>query len=587
MMCDRTDNPAETASKRTLEKVFTAIENKTSFRLEAGAGAGKTYSLIEALHYLISKSYSYFISNDMKIACITYTNVAKNEINERTDNSPIVLAETIHAFSWSLIKHFQKKMLLHMPDLTDKWKTRIEEFGGISNQKIDYDLGYPSITENIITLHHDDVIRLMTKLLGSQKFKDILRNKYPIIFIDEYQDTNIDLAEAIVANLIESDEKILIGLFGDHWQKIYGKAACGLIESPTGKLMEIGKEANFRSEKNIVKLLNRMRPELPQNEKNPDSEGIIKVFHSNSWQGERMQGAHWKGDLPTLDVNEYLEKVKAHLNDEGWYISSDNTKILMLTNNLIATQQGYRDLASCFRDNDDYLKLGDPYIKFFKEVLEPLNQAFVDEKYGDLFEIVGRGSFLFKKQDDKAKWNNDLKRVSQLRETGSIGEVIELLKETLKPRLSPKVEEYEELAINFDSFDDVKKDKYQERFNRINKLKAIPYKEVIDLSQYIDNQTPFSTNHGVKGAQFENVIMVCGRGWNQYNWNKMLEWFDGSYPAAKLDSFERNRNLFYVGCSRAKKRLAIIFTQELSNLAMAQLKRLFLAENIYPLSNLD
>ncbi|MBN2829423.1 MAG: ATP-dependent helicase [Candidatus Cloacimonetes bacterium] len=586
-MCDRTDNPAEAASKVTLEKVFTAIDDRTNFRLEAGAGAGKTYSLIEALKYLINKSYNDFISKDMKIACITYTNVAKNEINDRTDNNPIVLAETIHAFSWSLIKHFQKQMLLLIPELTEKWKTRIEEFGGISNQKVDYDLGYPAISETTITLHHDDVIRLMTKLLGYQKFKDILRNKYPVIFIDEYQDTNIDLAEAIVTNLIESDEHVLIGLFGDHWQKIYGNVACGLIKSPSGKLIEIGKEANFRSDKNIVQLLNRMRPELPQNEKDPDSEGIIIAFHSNSWQGERMQGSHWKGDLPSLVVNEYLEKVKAHLNDEGWDISSYNTKILMLTNNLIATQQGYKDLASCFRDNDDYLKLGDPYLKFFKEVLEPLNQAFIDEKYGDLFEIVGRGSFLFKKQGDKAQWNNDLKRVSQLRLTGTIGEIIRLLKETRKPRLSPKVEEYEELFAKFDSFDENKKDKHRERFNRINKLKDIPYKEVIDLSRYIDDKTPFSTNHGVKGAQFENVIIVCGRGWNQYNWNQMLEWFDGNYPSERFDSFERNRNLFYVGCSRAKKRLAVIFTQELSTSALAQLERIFLPDNIYSLSDLD
>lgn len=42
-------NPAEQASKETLSAMFLAIENNQCFRLEAGAGAGRTYSLIEAL----------------------------------------------------------------------------------------------------------------------------------------------------------------------------------------------------------------------------------------------------------------------------------------------------------------------------------------------------------------------------------------------------------------------------------------------------------------------------------------------------------------------------------------------------------
>lgn len=29
--------------------------------------------------------------------------------------------------------------------------------------------------------------------------------------------------------------------------------------------------------------------------------------------------------------------------------------------------------------------------------------------------------------------------------------------------------------------------------------------------------------HGVKDAEFENVLVVVGRGWNKYNFGKMLE----------------------------------------------------------------
>ena len=85
----------------------------------------------------------------------------------------------------------------------------------------------------------------------------------------------------------------------------------------------------------------------------------------------------------------------------------------------------------------------------------------------------------------------------------------------------------------------------------------------------------------MKGAQFDNVLVICGRGWNQYNWNQMLEWMDGSYPADKKDTFERNRNLFYVSCSRAKHNLTLLFTQELSEKSIGVLEQIFGKHNTF------
>src|SRR3546814_1202712 len=73
-----------------------------------------------------------------------------------------------------------------------------------------------------------------------------------------------------------------------------------------------------------------------------------------------------------------------------------------------------------------------------------------------------------------------------------------------------------------------------------------------DLDRFIDGHTPFATKHGVKGAEFENVLVVVGRGWNKYNFAQMLEWIDAGPPPDKLEFFENNRNLFYVACSRPK-----------------------------------
>jgi len=224
-------SPAEEASEKAIAALYSAIGDGRSFRLEAGAGAGKTYSLIAALEYLITNRAASLLAHSQQIACITYTNVAREEILDRTDNHPVVFPGTIHAFCWSFLRGFQVKLRELIPELGEKWQERIDEAGGINNQRVVYDLGYPGIDEKTITLHHDDVVVLMARLLEFRKFQQLLKNKYPIIFIDEYQDTDAILAQSIVHNLVDNESGVLVGLFGDHWQKIYGTGACGIIES--------------------------------------------------------------------------------------------------------------------------------------------------------------------------------------------------------------------------------------------------------------------------------------------------------------------------------------------------------------------
>ena len=92
------ESPAETASRRALETMYACLEAGQNFRLEAGAGAGKTYSLVKALRFLIERRKDTFPKRSQQIACITFTNVAKDDIAARTDRSPMVFCETNHAF---------------------------------------------------------------------------------------------------------------------------------------------------------------------------------------------------------------------------------------------------------------------------------------------------------------------------------------------------------------------------------------------------------------------------------------------------------------------------------------------------------
>src|SRR5208283_5462960 len=111
-----------------LARVYACIDQRRSFLLEAGAGAGKTYSLIQALRYLIEQQGSKLLRQHQHVACITFTNVAVEEIQSRTDRHQAVLSSTIHAFCWSMIKDFQPCLRNELPSL-NRWPEKLAEAG--------------------------------------------------------------------------------------------------------------------------------------------------------------------------------------------------------------------------------------------------------------------------------------------------------------------------------------------------------------------------------------------------------------------------------------------------------------------------
>ena len=194
-----------------------------------------------------------------------------------------------------------------------------------------------------------------------------------------------------------------------------------------------------------------------------------------------------------------------------------------------------------------------------------------------MFALLGQRTPLMRSHQDKEKWANDMDALLGLRENGTIGDVINHLRQTKRPRLPENVEDKERRLQEWLA-DDASED--DRSLSELNDLKAVAYSEIIALTKFLDDSTPFSTKHGVKGAEFENVLVVFGRGWNQYNFNQYLEWAGGTPPPDKTDTFERNRNLFYVACSRPKERLCLLFTQRLNNDAIATLENWFGTDNI-------
>jgi DNA helicase II / ATP-dependent DNA helicase PcrA len=82
------------------------MEKPQSFFLFAGAGSGKTRSLVEALRVLRSKKASQLRLHGQRIGVITYTNAACDEIKQRLEYESLIEVSTIHSFVWSLIGSF-------------------------------------------------------------------------------------------------------------------------------------------------------------------------------------------------------------------------------------------------------------------------------------------------------------------------------------------------------------------------------------------------------------------------------------------------------------------------------------------------
>ncbi|MCG6371095.1 ATP-dependent helicase [Vibrio fluvialis] len=112
------------------EKIFKEIDSNNSFYFLAGAGSGKTYALVETIKYSLKRLSRSFDISGSRIACITYTNSAKNEILERLYNSSYVEVSTIHSFLWKTIEPYSEELIeihrLNLNEIKEKINQELE-----------------------------------------------------------------------------------------------------------------------------------------------------------------------------------------------------------------------------------------------------------------------------------------------------------------------------------------------------------------------------------------------------------------------------------------------------------------------------
>lgn len=552
------------------EEVFQCIKDKTCFVVDAGAGSGKTWALVQALNYVIDKKSMDLKDNGQRVVCITYTNIAKDEIIERIEHNEMIHVSTIHDFLWECIKRFQKELKEIFVELLESKLSKVKEelsekkrkdtkiYRQLSDRQDRYLEAIKTLKENRIQItydnyssykngkfSHNDLIVIAEKIFSLySKLGKIVSDAYPIIFVDEYQDTQ-EATISILLNHLKENESLVLGFFGDKRQQIYD-TGIGEISSEF-ELKVIKKKENFRSSKEVIGLLNKLRDDIQQFQP-----------PSNTRRGEAL--FFYQSEAESFNAKEFVE---IHLKERWGLTSSEDVKTLYLTHRFIAKENNYEKIYQVHSKKSDVITKNKDNrgISPFTDFLFDTEEIADLYQTGKIQQMLSKTSFEVTSFESKKKLNKILKQLIEKRQRCKISEIIKFV-------IDSKLLAEKEKMKNYDFEDEGKKEFY-------DKLMDIEYSQFIRLYQVQQNNTPFSTKHNTKGDEFDHVLAVIDdKAWKQsYNFN---DYFAGNNE--NEDRLLRTSNLFYVICSRAKNNLAILCTSKLEDPAQNKIKEWFSEE---------
>ena len=536
------------------EQVIDCLEHNKSFVVDAGAGSGKTYTLVEALTYLLKKRSKDYLSRGQQIVCITYTNVAVDEIKSRINSDPLVRVSTIHDFLWSVICDHQEELRKCVLE-ANKEKEEAKRIANLDLTGVTIDYWQYGSKWQEGKIHHDDVISFASKMFQQYpKLSRLVADRYPVSFVDEYQDTQKQVVDLLLNSLPNGGERrITLGFFGDHMQKIYGTGV-GKLERP--ELESIQKVENYRCSTEVIRVLNNLRLALQQVAAGEHTlRGSARFFYSQ-------------------DQNASVATLQERLHDEGW---ESGEKILMLTRKSIAKSLNWENLRTLYYNQhrfalDDLLHGDDAFSETF-QTIEDAIAVFDNLQYGKLYSLL---SIRHRKNDEefsdphkyKLHFSQAIDKLKDLCRSATIGQVLD---HVWSNQLLPKTSRITDLEDRSQSDDKIR--------TFLDEIRNTPYVEVSALYQYLNDKTPFSTKHGTKGEEYNDVIVtIDDTSWKQrYNFASVLE----NDPTNI--HYERSLNLFYVCCSRAKRNLAVLMESKVTGKTIAGARRIFGDENVIEL----
>jgi len=589
------------------------------FVMVAGAGSGKTTSLVKALAEVERTQGPVLRRNGQKIACITYTEIAVEEIRGDVGNDELFHVSTIHSFLWAIIKPFQNNLRdwirnrlqekiseeqekIEKPRTREATKVRaVEKIERYRRQLTEIDsvknfrYGTGSDYSNGV-LGHSDILKIGPEFIaGYSLMQTVLTQRFPIIFVDESQDTEPAFVEALRQVARAFPLGFCLGFFGDPVQKIYMQGA-GPIPPEEG-WETLKKPENFRCPQAVLRVINRIRAE-------DDGLQQTRGRHRSIDSGEvAVEGSARVLILPADDRRqERLEEARRWLadqdGDEGWLEEDKDTlRMLVLVHRMAATRLGFPSLYGALNDKStDDLSAGlidgtAWVVRPFMSYLLPLVLARGEGREFELMRLLRK--YCPRLQPDALAVANTVGLLNDLQE--QVDELVVMLQADSGASIGDiacfisdkELMAFDERYIRLIGV-------YSERANPIGepapdnaglRFMQCDASELWGYRKYIEKLSPFATQQGIKGAEFEKVIVVVDDQEGRTNTFSYGKYFGVTEPSdtdrantatGKDSVIDRTRRLFYVCCSRALSDLAVvIFTEDTVRMRDALLERAF------------
>lgn len=574
----------------TLEKCILSSPRK-SFFLFAGAGSGKTYSLVLLLKKIRDSIGKDMLLQGKNVAVITFTNAATDEIINRLDYSPVFHISTIHSFVWNVIKYYQadiKKLYCQyiesdITELNDKLentknkttKTYLSNLEKLEHLKERYDKA--QTIEKFVynpngsnpeynALKHAEVIKISAQMiLDNVMLQRIISQRYPILLIDESQDTKKELVDAFFKIQENFGEIFTLGLLGDQKQRIYTDGKENMVSIIPSAWEQPVKKMNYRCAKRIIKLANSIGEDLDEHaEQTPREdaiEGVIRLFVVQQREGINKD-----------EVEQSVIKIMSEqTGDSKWFGEGTGVKVLTLEHMMAARRMGFDQffgpLSKVTKYQMTFLQGTVPEVDFFTKEVIPIADSLKDDGRIALDILKAYSPLLSKQCVDKPydlylRCREEAEKVADIvNDNKSICEVVKAIWNSqllTVPEVLWQASSLTAADINEDM---------DEELQAWVMVMDLPISMVRGYDDYVNQRTRFDTHQGVKGLEFDRVMVIIddseAKGF-MFSYDKLfgvkeLSDTDKRNKAeGKETSVERTQRLFYVTCTRAKESLAVV-----------------------------
>ena len=523
-----------------------------------------------------------------------------------------VEVSTIHAFAWSLIAGYDTdirqwiaaRLLRDVAELEEAQakgraggKAAADRARSIES-KLRRHAGLDAITRFVYSptgdnrtrdaISHAEVIAMTADFLESKPgLRRLLVTRFPILLIDESQDTNRRIMDALFDVEAAHRDAFCLGLFGDMMQRIYADGKDRLAEAIPESWARPRKRMNHRCPTRVIELINRIRHDADREEQVPRSDaeaGVARLFIV-------PQATVEKSAIETA----IAAKMAEITGDPNWTTQSEAIKTLALEHLMSARRFGFeaffKSLYSVERIRTSFLQGTGAGIGLFTREILPLVTALRASDQFAAAAIVRRTSPLLERKalEDAGDNQADILRKVKAACSGllalvsadekpSARSVLRYVADTrlfIIPDVLAPYAGADDIALRNDADGDADAEADEEEevdlkseLGGWRQALEAPFDQIEKYDRYVRGVSQFDTHQGVKGLEFPRVMVVVSddeaRGF-MFAYDKLFGTKEKSKTdldneaAGKETTIDRTRRLFYVTCSRAEESLAVVY----------------------------